>query len=206
MRHRHAITVGALLLALLGTGARKDPADTHRLVDRWAAPEIAQGKFQKLLVIGIAADIDARKRFENKFVSHLRGRQIEGVTSYSLVPDLTAIEDERAIVQAVRELGVDGAISVRVVPLKDTTESAWGEQWRAEVQTAGDLRAMIDASLPVTPGDSKQYGVEVALWETGGWTRIWGARTNPYTRKQMKAGAGAFVQDVMAALRSAELL
>ncbi len=50
------------------------------------------------------------------------------------------------------------------------------------------------------------YGVEVALWDTQARSRIWAARTNAYTRKQLKKAGGEFVQLVMGALKIAGLL
>lgn len=201
------VAVAALAaLVVLGSGAKQDPAFTHRLVDVWADTTHEPRQMKRILVIGITDDIETRKHFENKFVSHLRGHAADGVTSYSLVSDLSVVEDEQEIVQAIQQQQIDGAISVRVVSLKGTDEAAWGMAWRQAVEADGDLRETIDESLPVSRQKSKQYGVEVALWDTSDWDRIWAGRTNPYTRKQLKKGGGAFVEDVIGELRGAKLL
>jgi len=195
------LTALTLIVVLLGAGA-----DQQRLVERWIDKEFEKREFKRLLVIAITDDDEARHNFEDKFVSHLRGWKIDGVTSHSLVQDLTSVEDEKIVLEAIEDQEIDGAITVRVVPLKKIGEEQWATQWNAATEADGDVRELIDASLPLSGEKSKQYGIEVAVWETGNGDRIWAARTNPYTVKQMRKGSGDFVQFVMNALKSAQLL
>jgi hypothetical protein len=204
MRLRGIVLTGLVAtIVLFGTGAKE-----HKLVDRWKDPEFQTRQFKKLLIIAITDDVEARKVFENRFVSHLRGKGIEGVTSYSIVADLTKVDElkREEILAVLEERGVDGAISVRVVPLKKTSEEEWGTAWKEEVQGDGTLRQLIEATLPLSGEKSKKYGVEAALWGGDGRGRIWGGRTNPYTRDEMKKGAADFVQFVMYALDLVDLL
>ena len=61
-------------------------------------------------------------------------------------------------------------------------------------------------SLPLPDGKSKQYGVEVALWDVTHARRVWAARTDSYTPKQMRKGAGEFVRFTMHALEIDDLM
>jgi hypothetical protein len=193
------------VLAALSAGA---DAFRVKLDDLWRAPDSGGLEFKKVLVIAITDDSDVRRTFENRFVSHLRGQEIEGVTSYSMVPDLTRVEDEDDIVERIHAERIDGAISVRAVPLgkDDPSFADWVAAWRAANDEPGDLRRLIDDSLPVLDGKAKQYGIEVALWETGEWRRIWGGRSSSYTRKQLRKGAADLVQYVMHVLQTENLL
>jgi len=190
-------------IVTVGTGAAK-----HRLEDRWTNPEAERREHKKLLVIAITEDREARGIFEDRFVSHLRGKSIEGVTSRSMVPVLTDIDESQReqIIKSIEEQQIDGAISVRAVPLKGLGEEEWAEAWKQEVRGGGTLRELIDASLPLQTKKSSKYGVEVALWDTKTGALIWGGRTNPYTRDQMKKGAADFVQFVMFALEIEDLI
>ena len=199
------IAVLLLTLGLLGPTALAGPKG-HKLVDRWQDLDFKRREFQKLIVVGISDDREIRRNFENKFVSHLRGKGVQGITSHSLVPDLTNIENEHQIIDSIEEQRVDGAISVRVVRLDGLDEKAWGEAWKAAMGPEDKLRTLIEESLPVEQKKARKYGVEVALWDTRTRSRVWAARTNTYTRKQLKKGGGEFVQFVMAALKNAELL
>jgi hypothetical protein len=204
MRQRAILlTLFAATTLLVGAEPNK-----YKLVDRWIDPDLERRQFKKLLVIAITDDREVRRNFENRFVSHLRGRQIEGVTSHSMVTDLTAVEGEDQIVEHIRQQQIDGAISVRLVALgkKHQSEEAWSEAWRGAAEADGDLRTLIDDSLPMAEVEAKRFGIEVALWETRDWDRIWSGRTVGYTRKQLKKGAADFVQYVMHILKTDDLL
>ena len=100
LRVRVFLLVAFTNVAIFGAGvgylAQRITSERQRLVDDWTDRSFEKHEFKNLLIIGITDDIDARKQFENKFVSHLRGRDVMAVTSYSLVPDLTVTEDETA--------------------------------------------------------------------------------------------------------------
>jgi hypothetical protein len=125
-----------------------------------------------------------------------------------MASDLASIdESEREqIIKSIEEQEIDGAISVRVVPLKGLDEAQWAASWKQEVQSDETLRNLIEESLPLSGQKAGKYGVEVALWDAKSGNRIWGGRTNPYTREQMKKGAADFVQFVMYALEIEDLI
>jgi hypothetical protein len=203
MRHgKTLVAFAVLILPLLATASNGG----HRLVDRWRNPDFESREFRNLLVIGIADLTEERKQFENKFVSHLRSRDIDGVTSYSIVPRLDQPVQRDKLVRQLDEMGVDGAITVRLVPLKSISETEWAIAWDEQMDRFGTIRELIDETLPIENVKSKEYGVEVALWEGTNWTRVWGARTNSYKRKQLADASGDFVQFTMRALRDALLI
>ena len=163
-------------------------------------------KLHKLAIVGISADQEIRHRFEDKFVAHLRGREYEAVTSYSKVADLAVVEDREFLLNTILEQHIDGAISVRVVRLESKDEEGWSAKWRRDLDSGRTLRSMIDESLPHTGEKARHIGVEVALWETQGWSCIWSARTNASTLKTLRKGSSDFVQLVMDALEREKLL
>ena len=196
---RRGKSLAGLALALLLLGAASPRIADQRLDESYGA-----GEFRKLIVVAITDDFQVRKNFENKFVSHLRGRGIGGVTSYSLVPDLTAEEDDERLIREIREQGIDGAITVRLVALRDEmTEEAWIAAW---TEADGDLRELINQSLPVSTVRAKRYGVEAALWEAENWERIWAGRSDPTKAKPLRKHSGEFVQSVMNVLTNRMLL
>jgi hypothetical protein len=202
MRNRGIVAVVLVFAtAALAAGVAK-----FNLEQTWTHPDFQRRPFKKLLVIGISDDRETRHRFEDKFVSHLRGRGVQAATSYSIVPDLTVQQDQHIIVQTIEEQRIDAAISVRLVPMKGLDKAAWSARWQQQVEADGDLRELIDDSLPLLAKKAKNYGVEVALWETAKWDRIWAGRTETYKRDELKKGAGDFVQYVMDSLTFAELL
>lgn len=200
---RRTATIAALAVVaiLFGTGAK-----SHRLVERWENPEFDKRNFLTLLVIGITDDRQARHGFEDLFVSHLRGKGIEGITSYSLVRELGTVDNETALIAIIEDRKVDAAITVRAVPLKNLSEADWAAVWNSAVRSDQTVRDLVDETLPLAPVKSKQYGLEVSLWDVENRQRVWAARTTPYTVKQMRKGTGSFVEMVMRGLAYNDLL
>ena len=195
-----ALAAVAFILPAIAIG------EEHRLVEEWNDPEFEHRRFRKLLIIGIAGLTEERKLFEGRFLSHLRSRNIDGVMSHSIVPHLDQVEDRVAIMVALEEMGVDGAITVRLVPLQDITEAAWAEDWGRQTGSDIRIRGLIEQTLPVPEKPAKRYGVEVALWDADGWDMIWAARTDTYKRRELKHEAAPFVQLTIVTLRNAGLL
>ncbi len=202
MRFRMTLVVLATLAVVVPAGAARED---HRLVDEWADPDFETRRFEKIFIIGIADLTEARKHFEDKFVSHLRSRNIDGVTSYSLVPQLDKVEHRTAIIVALEDLGVDAAITVRLVPLDDRTEKEWDDAWRRRTESSPRIRGLIEETLPPPEKRAKRYGVEVALWESGDWSMVWAARSDTYKRKELQDEAAYLVQLTISALRDTGL-
>jgi hypothetical protein len=197
MMRRLAATVVLTLLAVLPSRAAGPP----QIVAQWNSPEDTGRKFQKILAIGITEDRELRHRFEDKVVSHLRGRDIAAVTSYSLVPDLLAPASREEILQRIEAQKIDAAISFRTVPLEKRDEATWDAEWLREAEGAGTLRDLIRATLPVKATKSKLYGVEVTLWVNGTPARLWSGRSGTHKLDELRKGAPDFIQDVIDTLR-----
>ena len=201
MRRSTAI-ISALILCSVATGAGKPPPS---IVDSWRSPGF-KGEFHKLVVIGITDDQDVRHHFEDKFVSHLRGHGIDGVTSHSLVADLQQIENRNQILDRIMEQEIDGAISVRLVPLKRGGDDAWQRAWAEGREQDANLRMLIEETLPAEPTKASRFGLEIAVWETENGHRVWAGRTDGHKLKQLQKSAGDFIQYTLGALKDAGLL
>jgi hypothetical protein len=197
MMRRLAATVVLGLLAATLSGADGPP----QIVAQWNSPEGVGKKFQKILAIGITEDRELRHRFEDNVVTHLRGKNIAAVTSYSLVPDLMAPGSREEVLQRIEAQKIDAAISFRAVPLEKRDEAAWDADWLHDAESSGTLRDLIRATLPVKTTKSKLYGVEVTLWVDGTPARLWTGRSGAYKLDELRDGASGFIDDVIGTLR-----
>ena len=197
MRHRLAAVV---MLMFFGADwlAAGPPI---KIVAQWSAPEGAGKHFDKILAIGIADDRELRHRFEDKLVSHLRGKDIAAVTSYPLVPDLLAPGSREEIFRKIEAEKIDAAITFRLVPLDGRDETGWDAEWKRDAEGGGTLRELIAATLPMKPTKAKRYGVEVTLWYNEPPARLWSGRTATHSRKELRDGVGDLIQDVIQALQ-----
>jgi hypothetical protein len=80
----------------------------------WRDPTYGGASFKKVLVVGLTADARVRRNFEDVFVGALKGRGVEAVTSYSLIPNADALK-RAAVVEAVKTSGADSVIVTRMV-------------------------------------------------------------------------------------------
>jgi len=203
MKRRQILSAGlAVLLIAVGAGASR-----IKIAERWSDPNFDKKPFRNLLIIGIGEDTEARKQFEFKFISHLRGRGIHGIPSRSIVPDLGGEIDREKVIEELDRRAVDGAITVRVVPLKQHGGAEeWATSWRNWLDRRETIRDLVRRTLAESTDKSSKYGVEVALWKSGRWNCVWAGRTDGYSRKQVRKGASDFVQAVMDALKNERLM
>lgn len=194
MCHRPFAVAMAAFAALFALGAAGDAflvAEERRIAG--VEPEA----LRHLVVIGLTGDDTVRRRFEDRFVSQLRGRGMEATPSHSVVADLTRIDDRAAVTTKLFERGVDGAVTVRFFALDRESRGRWGEIWGESVDAETTLRRLIEDSLPVVRSEQELYGVEVSLWSAKAGQRVWSGRANPMKRKQMPDAVTPFVGSVM---------
>ena len=202
-----AVVMGAFLSLLLVTASLAK--DAPAIVENWHSPDPVPGKnndFRKLIVIAITDDQEIRHHFEDKFVSHLRSYKIEGVTSHSLVADLQTIEHRDALLTRIADENIDGAISIRLIPLDKTDKGAWSEHWATEKGKDYSLRMLIEETLPVETNSARRFGLDVAIWESGNWYRVWAGRTDGHKMKQLEEHSGDFIEYTISVLNDAGLL
>lgn len=180
-----------LLISSIATSAAPP---IYRLADGRIHPEAAPHRLTKLVVVGIADDQEVRHRFEDKFATHLRAREIGAVTSYSIVPDLREPGDRQRILDELSKEKVDGALTIRAVPLDDLDEKAWGEAWSAWADAPSTVRDLITKTVPVPKKKAKRYGIEIALWDVETAQPLWAARTAEVGRRDLQAGVGDLLQ------------
>jgi hypothetical protein len=185
MRFKGPALVVVVLLAAASLGADS----LLRLADRRVDDTAAGVRLTNVLVVGISDDRDVRNRFEDRFVSNLRGRGVMASASHSIVPDLTDLEDRDRILEAIHAEGVDAVLTVRAIAIERHGESDWVAAWNAWAAAAATPRELIEASLPVSASKSKKLGIEFGLWDLRGPRRLWAARSDVVTRKQLDRGS-----------------
>lgn len=191
------LVTGLLLVVLLGA------TDELKVAEDWKSPGVSTRQFGNILVVAITDQQEARHRFEDKFVSHLRSQGVQGMTSHSLVADLQVIEDRDKVIDTLLQDEVDGVISIRLIPLDGRDEEEWSAAWRTQAGSEETLRELIRSTLPVKETNARRYGVEVALWSIEARSRVWAGRTEGYKLKHLKKRAGNFVENVMYTLKDA---
>ena len=187
-----------VVLSLLLVLAAAAEASDLGLADHWKNPAIDRIGFHKIVVVGITHDAESRRRFEDRFVTLLRAREMQAITSYTLVPDLANVPDPEKVLKTILADQVDGVFTVRFAPLgDDDAEKAWPAAWRADVESPVPVREYVAETMKRPFAEVKIYGAEIAVWEVTGGRRLWAGRLHPMKRKELQKNAGALAQDVM---------
>ena len=108
-------TAGAAVAAM----AMLTACTTTKLVTRWNDTEYKGPMLEKVLVVGVMKDDIKRRYYEDEFVKKIASGGRQAVTSYTLMPDLKAVNDKEALVEIVKKAGAD---SVLVTTLKAVKE------------------------------------------------------------------------------------
>ncbi len=90
---------------------------TSTLTSVWKDPAYQGGKLKRILVIGVTEKQTTKRIFEDEFVSQLRGMGVEGISSYTVLPQDKAM-DKGALEPIVGRLGVDGVLVTRLLDKK----------------------------------------------------------------------------------------
>jgi hypothetical protein len=127
---------------------------------------------------------------------------MQGITSYSIVPDLTNVPDPQKVVETLLADQVDGVFTVRLVPFADKkAQEAWPAAWRADLESGFKVRAYVEESLRrVPPAKVKKHGAEVSVWEVANGRRLWAGRFSPLPIGDLQDNASVMTQDVMTEL------
>ena len=196
---RTILPCALLLVAVPLFGAVKYPV----IMDSWSSGTATS--YRKVIIVAITNDLEARKHFENKFVSHMRSRNIEAVTSRSMVPDLHNVEDREKLLAEIEAQSIDAVFHVRLVSLKDRTEEEWGAAWKASLGPDLTLRQVVESD-PIDMKKTKLFGVEIGVWSIEEQALVFAARTDPYKRKELDGAGGAFAEIVLNMLEDLQLL
>jgi hypothetical protein len=85
---------------------------TTTIVGSWRDPAYT-GSVHKILVIGVTDKDLVKRMFEDRFVSQLQGRGVQGVASYTVLPASKKLPREDVEAKA-RDLGVDKVLVVAI--------------------------------------------------------------------------------------------
>lgn len=194
-------TVATLVILACGSlGAGETPRieDSMRVegqIDRCA----------RILVLGITDDAVLRREFEDRFVSHLKARGVDGLPSWKLAEGLGQSADKERILIALTESRLDGVLTVRPVPLrKDDDPAVWASSWKTAWDRPMTIRQLIDETLPLPEEKKvKRTGAEITLWEVATRGRLWSGRTSVHSPREIRKGVADLVQQTIDALMDA---
>ncbi|KAB8154968.1 hypothetical protein EZY14_003550 [Kordia sp. TARA_039_SRF] len=101
------------------------PACTStQLVDQWKNPDIDVYEPQKVLIVGLTSNVEARQKFEQKLKEELEARGSEAVTSLTIFnpamqPEKLTEDELKAIENSLIEDGFDTILLTKIIGVED---------------------------------------------------------------------------------------
>jgi hypothetical protein len=109
--------IGKLYVALVLLSISACSSTT--LVSRWNDANYTGPIFNNVLVIGMIKEDIKRRYYEEEMAKIIRAEGGKAVTSYTLIPDLSTVDDEAKMVAIVNQIGVDSVIITSLVAIDE---------------------------------------------------------------------------------------
>lgn len=175
---------------------------------QWVNPQAA-GKppMRSILVMGILADPNNRRNFEDQMVAELATRGVKAVPSYRFAPNAGTVEQVK-LEQAVKEAGVSGVLLTRVVNVSEQVNVTpamvvgppMGYGFGGFYGFYGGMWAS-SYVVPPTIYTTQHISADTRLFETGGYTLLWsGSTTTTPTGANVQSTMQQFSQLIVGAL------
>ncbi len=188
-----------MLVTLLATGC----ATSTRLTNAWVDPSYQGPPFNKIMVVGMAANPGDRRTFEDEFSATLRASGVEAVQSYTVLPEQENA-DKSVLESELKKMGADGVIITRVVNVERKTQYSPG--YVSSVPSIGyphGVYGYYGSAAVVTPASVYNYDViqvDTSLWKTSDASLVWSATTettDPDTLRKAIPGYARIISNAL---------
>ena len=188
------------------------------LVGSWKDPRFQGPPIRKVLVIGVSEDGNARRIFEDEFVTQLGARGVDAVASYTLIPQDGKVP-EATIAKAVRESGAEAVLMTRVVKTATETTVIPGRTQTTVTPPLGHTTSpefhpniyghYSSAWTTFTPPTMTQFRVwtlETDLWPVSQEQPIWSGVTRSTEGRNINRDIDDLVEVITDALADGKLI
>jgi hypothetical protein len=196
-----AATCIVVLGALLGGCA------STSLVNQWKSPDYAGGPMRKIMVVGVAKQPSVRRVFEDEFVTKLKAAGVEGIPSYTVIPEDGQAEQAQ-LEAAVQKAGADGVLVTRLVKKEKDTQVTGG--YAAPMAPIGMYGWYSSAWTGYyEPATVYQYDVltlETSLYSPQQSKLVWSGTTQTFDPSDVKQETAGFADLIIGTLRKEKII
>lgn len=171
-----------------------------RIVNQWESPEPG-APFRNVLVVAMVDNQSVRRTFEDEFVKALAARGVAAVPSYTVIPESGRVPEGR-VDAAVKQTGVDGVVTTRVVRVNqevDVIPTAppmyWGPPW-GFYGWYGSAWGPAYAFPPQVVTRDVVYA-EVRLYRAAGDALVWAGTTQTFAPGDARRESAAFAELIL---------
>ena len=170
----------------------------------WRDPTYEGRPFTKVLVVGSTDSFDNRRIFEDVLVGELKGRGVEAVASYTLIPGEDDVKRDK-VVEAVKTSGADSVLATRLVGIETKTTPV---PVQSPVPGDMDLYRYYSPMEPQTTirQDYRVANLETNLFDARTGKMVWWGRSQTFPTTNIGQIARELGRNVIKALKSVKLL
>ncbi len=178
-----------------------------RFTSQWKSPDYSGAPMRKVLVVGVSKQPSVRRTFEDEFVARLKAAGVDGIQSYTVLPDEGRVE-RPALEAAVKSTGADGLLVVRLVKREQQTQVV--QAYPTAPPAAGIYGWYAGAwSGYYEPATAYQYELvtlEASLYSPGQGNLVWSATTEGFAPTNLEKDSASYADLIIGALRKEQIL
>ena len=168
----------------------------------WQDPTYGGAAFKKVLVIGWVTDPQIRRTFEDAFVGGLKNRGIDGVMSYTLIPNTDAVK-RAAVVEAVKTAGADSVLVTRLVRSETRRATVVQPMWSMDgmdtvYQYGPGPQATIEQDYQISVLETDLYDARTAKI-------VWTGQSSSFPKSNIGLATRDLAVRVISSLKDAKL-
>lgn len=170
------------------------------LTNSWRAADYT-GTLTSLMVVGVSKQASVRRVFEDEFVLQLRGRGIEAVSSYTLLPNDGPVAAEQ-LREAVDTAGTDAVIITRLVRVDKqvAVTPATPTPMHRPYYYGYYSNAWVGYYEPATVHQYDVVTAETTVFVRDRAEPVWSGTTETFAPENLRKETAAFAATVMKAL------
>ena len=195
------ILLSIFLLTILSAATAK----SMKIVTSWLNPKYAGQTFHKVLVIGVAENLEVRADFEDEMASVIARPGIETIPGREILlrPDPKAKPDLDYLRAQIRDHHIDAVVVSRLLKVNKTVISVPSSTYRAPFPYYYSFYGYLGAVYPVmySPGYTREdttVSVETNVYATSqpDGDLVWTGVSNSFNPKSAKKVADGLVKEV----------
>ena len=206
----------SIILVLIFTGLLYSCAP--KLTTDWTKEGYSKRSFQKVAVVGISENLQARMTFERTAVAQFKKEGVNAVEGISIFPPKMTEQERQPenLVKIIKENQLDGVITMSLISEEEGSRYQPGEDYVIPAGYARFGRYYVRRYARVrTPGyyeETKNYLIEAVLYDLGGElknreeTLVWTGQSTLVDPSSIESAAQSFTRRMVSHMVNNEII
>ena len=173
-----------------------------KVTGEWKDPNLADKKFEKIMVLGVAKQPKDRKFYEDEFVKQLKAKGVMAVSSHTLISHEN-MRDKETIVQTIESMGFDGVIISRVGNIHSKQRDYYNVRMYDYYDSGFAMMSPYQAGIRT---NTQKFGFESNLYDAKTEKLAFSVSSDTYAQDNIQKRLGSYIRTVINKMRQNKLL